>query len=190
MNYKDPKYQEHCDLILRIQKRVGWEKAKYHNKETYEGLVEIIERQVDDFVYPEDLTPEIWLQLWADLKNEEENKKSLIKRVQTSTIVAKNTDNGMTVPQNEKSSWQLYKKSLLDNGWTEPSVDELEATCEKFLKKLNSNTAISKPIKGLVVGNVQSGKTANMAGLLGMGADWGWDMFIGLLGTIEPLPTG
>lgn len=187
VNYKDPKYEKHCGLILHIQKRVGWEKTKYHNKETYEDLVEILERLVDDFVYPEDLTPEIWLQLWEDLKNEEENNKSLIKRVQTSTIVAKNTDNGMTVPQNEKSSWQLYKKSLLDNSWTEPSVDELEVTCEKFLKKLNSNTAISKPIKGLVVGNVQSGKTANMAGLMAMAADWGWNMFIVLSGTIENL---
>ena len=44
-----------------------------------------------------------------------------------------------------------------------------------------------KPVKGLVIGNVQSGKTANMAALMAMAADWGWNMFIVLSGTIENL---
>ena len=42
-------------------------------------------------------------------------------------------------------------------------------------------------MKGLVVGNVQSGKTANMEALMAMAADCGWNMFIILSGTIDNL---
>ena len=38
-----------------------------------------------------------------------------------------------------------------------------------------------------MVGNVQSGKTANMGALISMAADNGWNMFIILTGTIESL---
>ena len=56
-----------------------------------------------------------------------------------------------------------------------------------ILKRLSSDTTEMKPVKGLVIGNVQSGKTANMAALMAMAADWGWNMFIVLSGTIENL---
>lgn len=39
----------------------------------------------------------------------------------------------------------------------------------------------------MVVGNVQSGKTANMIALMAMAADNGWNMFIILTGSIESL---
>ena len=55
------------------------------------------------------------------------------------------------------------------------------------MKRLSSDTTEMKPVKGLVIGNVQSGKTANMAALMAMAADWGWNMFIVLSGTIENL---
>lgn len=187
MKCKDPKYDQHCSKILNIKNHVGWEKAKYHGMASYEDLVNTLAMQTSIYVYPEDLTAELWLELWAELKEEDEKKHYLSERVKTSTIVATNADNNMTVPKEPRSSWQLYRASLLENGWTDESVNELEETCEKFLKKLNSDTSKTEPIKGLVVGNVQSGKTANMAGLMAMAADWGWNMFIVLSGTIENL---
>src|SRR5690606_41698524 len=39
----------------------------------------------------------------------------------------------------------------------------------------------------MVVGNVQSGKTANMAGVIAMAADYGYNFFIILTGTIDNL---
>ena len=85
------------------------------------------------------------------------------------------------------SSWQLYKKKLLADGFKPDTVDEIERTTLKILKRLNGDTTASGPVKGLVIGNVQSGKTANMAALMAMAADWGWNMFIVLSGTIENL---
>ena len=49
------------------------------------------------------------------------------------------------------------------------------------------DTTESGPIKGLVVGNVQSGKTANMVGLMSLATDNGFNYFIVLSGVIENL---
>ena len=46
-----------------------------------------------------------------------------------------------------------------------------------ILRCLSKDTTKLGPIKGLVIGNVQSGKTANMAALAN-GADWGWNMIM------------
>ena len=58
------------------------------------------------------------------------------------------------------------------------SVDEIEKATFRILKRLSVDTTQTEPVKGLVIGNVQSGKTANMAGLMAMAADCGWNMFI------------
>lgn len=76
---------------------------------------------------------------------------------------------------------------MIKGGFKEEIVDEMERTTLKILKRLSSDTTEMKPVKGLVIGNVQSGKTANMAALMAMAADWGWNMFIVLSGTIENL---
>lgn len=78
----------------------------------------------------------------------------------------------------------LYRAKLIERGYA--NVDSIEAECHNILRYLNSDTG-DNPVKGLVVGNVQSGKTANMAGLISMAADHGWNLFIVLSGTIESL---
>ena len=76
------------------------------------------------------------------------------------------------------------QKSL---GWNPNSVQDLEDATIGILRRLSSDTREIGPIKGLVIGHVQSGKTANMEALMAMAADHGWNMFIVLSGTIESL---
>lgn len=57
----------------------------------------------------------------------------------------------------------------------------------KILRQLSRDTHETGAVKGLVIGNVQSGKTANMAALMAMAADAGWNMFIVLSGMMENL---
>ena len=110
------------------------------------------------------------------------------ERAKCSIIHDKTENSDVRVPTGDRSAWQLYRKHLIDDSHFEvSSVDEIEDACFKILKRLSSDTITSGPIKGLVVGNVQSGKTANMAGLMAMAADWGWNIFIVLSGTIENL---
>jgi len=66
-------------------------------------------------------------------------------------------------------------------------LEDLEKATIGILRRLSDDTRQTGPIKGLVVGHVQSGKTANMEALMSMAADHGWNMFIVLSGTIENL---
>lgn len=91
------------------------------------------------------------------------------------------------IPRNESSAWQKYKKRLLNNKWSEKTVNQLEKSAVSILQNMTDNSLEHGPTKGLVVGNVQSGKTANMAGVMALGADFGFNIFIVLSGTIESL---
>ncbi|MBG9451316.1 hypothetical protein ABE67_19015 [Cytobacillus firmus] len=185
--FNDPSYDEHRSIIRRLVERKGWPGAQFHGGSDIYDLRYKLEQLIDDDIYPANFTAEIWLEIWSELKKTAEKSKRLDERIKQSTLVASNADNDMHVPDIEYGSWTLYKKSLSDSGWTEDSIYELEQTTEGILKKLNINTSESGPIKGLVIGNVQSGKTANMAGLMAMAADWGWNLFIVLSGIIENL---
>lgn len=185
--YIDPKYDEHRALIRKIVKRKDWDFAKYHGCSNKVELQSKLYTLVDDGLYPEDLDANMWIEIWTELKSTAEESQNIIERIKKSTLVASNADNDLHVPNHERSSWTLYKNSLIKNGWTEKSVNELETATEAILKKLNFDTRKTEPIKGLVIGNVQSGKTANMAALMAMAADWGWKMFIVLSGIIENL---
>ena len=81
-------------------------------------------------------------------------------------------DNNLKIPENPRSSWQLYKNKLT---WNEASVNELERATHGILRRLNNDTRETGPVKGLVLGYVQSGKTANLEALMAMAADHGWN---------------
>lgn len=99
-----------------------------------------------------------------------------------------NEQNAVKIPKSRNSAWILYKQHLLeDEHWNPESIELMQDTTFRILKKMSSKTEVNKPVKGLVVGNVQSGKTANMAALMAMAADNGWNMFIILSGVIDNL---
>jgi hypothetical protein len=139
------------------------------------------------FALDKDVTKEVWGLLVQEQK-EEYNRSQHIQEMKYHTyIVSQNEDNDTSVPTGERSSWQLYKQKLLKKGWNEKSVINLEKSTLSILKKLNRNTEKTGPVKGLVVGQVQSGKTSSIAGLIAMAADWGWNTFIVLSGMIDNL---
>lgn len=165
---------------------IGWEEIDYGRKGDYAGLQRFLDIQADINFWPE-MSISDWAQLVESQKNAEQRIKTIELLDGIAHIHDKRQDNAITIPEDDASSWQLYKKKLLDNGFKPDTVDEIERTTLKILKRLNGDTTESDPVKGLVIGNVQSGKTANMAALMAMAADWGWNMFIVLSGTIENL---
>lgn len=164
----------------------SWEKIGYGNKNDFAGLQSFLSMQTDINFWPE-MSISDWQQLVQLQKEAEERVKSIELLDGIAHIHDARQDNAITIPEDEASSWQLYKNKLLGNGFKAETVAEIETTTLKILKRLNDDTTQSDPIKGLVIGNVQSGKTANMAALMAMAADWGWNMFIVLSGTIENL---
>ena len=103
-------------------------------------------------------------------------------------ISSSTTKNGANIPTGHEDSWPKYKEMLrFDNKFRVETIDAMEKSTHKILNELRAQTPQGNPVKGLVIGNVQSGKTANMAALMAMAADSGWNMFIILSGTIENL---
>lgn len=102
-------------------------------------------------------------------------------------VGAEETEPNIQVPLTEQSAWQMYRTHLGSQGWKPTSIDGIENSALHILRRMRLNTAGRNAVKGLVVGHVQSGKTANMAGLISMAADYRWNLFIVLSGTLENL---
>ena len=92
-----------------------------------------------------------------------------------------------SIPTDKYSAWQLYRQNLVNQNWSDESIENIKKSSFEILQNLSMNTIQDGPVKGLVIGNVQSGKTANMAGLMAMAADNGFNYFIILSGVIENL---
>ena len=165
---------------------ISWESIRYARKSDDAKLKDFLEFQEDANFWPS-MSVEDWKSIVGLQKAAEENAKKIDFQFGFAQIHDQREENAVTLPTGPFSSWQLYRKKLLGNGFKEETVNEIERITLKTLKRLSSDTRESGPIKGLVIGNVQSGKTANMAALMAMAADWGWNMFIILSGTIENL---
>jgi hypothetical protein len=147
-------------------------------------------RQKTDQYWPNALTPDLWNQIKAAEESVEARRlaaeQARITESDEATLSAVDEDQNFTIPQNHQSAWQLYKQSLNDGGWSAETIGYLESSSLQILRRLR--LAQHNPaVKGMVIGHVQSGKTANMAGLINMAADWGFNFFIVLSGTIENL---
>lgn len=82
-----------------------------------------------------------------------------------------------------------YKQYLANDGFERPVIQNIENTCEQILARCaNPKTAApTEKKKGLAVGDVQSGKTANYLGLINMAYDYGYRIVILLAGTTNSL---
>ncbi|MGY4105526.1 Z1 domain-containing protein [Ignavigranum ruoffiae] len=127
--------------------------------------------------YPEDFSLEDWVNI-VDLIEKGPAKPAGLFEGAT---------NGFEIPTDPASQWMQYKNHLKDKGFTEDSIEELELSSKLVVERLSENTMGKETIKGLVVGNVQSGKTANMVGVMSMAADFGFNFFIVFSGMIDSL---
>lgn len=86
--------------------------------------------------------------------------------------------------------WNDYVRQLrLPKGtWDAISVGSLDASTDDVLSRLSDPSASNVyPVKGLVVGYVQSGKTSHFNGLIAKAADAGYRLIIILSGTTDIL---
>jgi hypothetical protein len=85
--------------------------------------------------------------------------------------------------------WEDYEAYLRDvKKWPATSIASLDETTTEVIERLSRPTRPEvKQTKGLVVGYVQSGKTANFTGVVAKAIDAGYRLVIVLTGTIEIL---
>ena len=86
-------------------------------------------------------------------------------------------------PSIEPFYWNRYKKLLLQNGLPRDVVTTTDIITDKILSRLgNPEKHIPWDRRGMVVGHVQSGKTANYTGLICKAADAGYRLIIVIAG--------
>ncbi|MDQ1438210.1 MAG: hypothetical protein QOK43_1839 [Acidimicrobiaceae bacterium] len=85
--------------------------------------------------------------------------------------------------------WPAYAKYLTDrNDWPVEAVASLDDATTKVVERLSDPERVEPyQSKGLVVGYVQSGKTANFTGVLAKAIDAGYRLLIVLTGTVNLL---
>ena len=187
INYDTPIYDDIRKFInKKFEKGMLWDQILMAGKANDQELKKFLESRVEDDDWPS-ITVDQWKELVNLQKQAIEETFIIDFNGGAATIHNEDEDNAVHIPDSNNSAWQTYKKGLLDSGFKPVSVGEIERASLRILKRLSLDTTKSRPIKGLVVGNVQSGKTANMAALMAMAADWGWNMFIILSGTIDNL---
>ena len=84
--------------------------------------------------------------------------------------------------------WDAYRGQLMREGWAETSLLQLEISTTSVIERLTDpSRREAYQSKGLVVGYVQSGKTANFLGVIAKAADAGYKLIIVLAGMQDVL---
>lgn len=84
--------------------------------------------------------------------------------------------------------WRAYRRVLEAKGWDAEALATLDRSTNEIVQRLADPSATKGyQTKGLVVGHVQSGKTANFTGIIAKAIDAGYRLIIVLTGTIELL---
>jgi len=192
--YEDERIQEWVRYLGKKIRKQGWDRqtARMLGKSSDE---ELLSRLQDTDVFDEDLYyPFTTLEDWdsfIDYYYEQEEKTAtarIIRDVERGS--------GDRIPtENSNGAWQVFRRSLVDKKEIPgSSILQMERSAQEVLNQLEDGNRkdangeyIRGPVRGLVMGNVQSGKTANMEALMSMAAEFGWNVFIILTGTIENL---
>ncbi|MCQ9202458.1 MAG: Z1 domain-containing protein [Prochlorococcus marinus XMU1425] len=116
------------------------------------------------------------------------NTKS-VKSLNFSIVSSKKQEDWYFGPQEFHQNWHAYKNYLLKvKNRSKDVIDLLDEESSSVVNQLlNPKYKGDKRIQGLVLGYVQSGKTANMAGVIAKAADTGYKLIIVLAGLTDAL---
>lgn len=91
-------------------------------------------------------------------------------------------------PQEDDRHWPSLRNYLLaDKGWSEDSVNSIDSSSSAVLSRFAPPTLPSYAVRGLVIGHVQSGKTANMTAVIAKAVDRGFRLIVVLAGLTDAL---
>lgn len=91
----------------------------------------------------------------------------------------------------EHPCFERYRNYLRQSGWDTEVIGNLELNCERTLSRCaDPHVLASLPDakkRGMVMGDVQAGKTANYLGLINMACDYGYRVIVLLAGLTDSL---
>jgi hypothetical protein len=87
--------------------------------------------------------------------------------------------------------FERYRTHLRKEGWDNDVIDKLRVNCEKTLSRCanpkGAKDSTDSKKRGMVMGDVQAGKTANYLGLINMACDYGYKVIVLLAGLTNSL---
>jgi hypothetical protein len=84
--------------------------------------------------------------------------------------------------------WDRYRRLLVENKFSPNVISAIDSVTDRILDHMEDPRKTNKwSRRGMVVGHVQSGKTANYIGLVNKAADTGYRVIIVLAGTLNSL---
>lgn len=184
MDFENRKYRI-CNkwIAERLNEQKTWDEIK-NLCVGYDAVEPELEAYQEEG-WPDELTVDLWVQL-VDYYREKHKQIELVSADPVKGVDKGTLANAFVAMDNEQSSWFHFKNSLTKQ-MSDRSIANIQTSCQWVLNHLSKDTRKTGPVKGLVTGSVQSGKTANMEGLVSMAADYDWNFFIVLSGTIENL---
>ena len=132
---------------------------------------------------PNDLTVEDWHNIVEAQRELEDQDAGEVIHIPTGREI-------QPVNPDPNSCWNRYRNKLRQKGLSDEVVSQLEHSCQKIVQGFlahGDNPNEPNSTRGMVIGNVQSGKTMHMAGVIAQAADLGFNYFIILTGTIDNL---
>jgi hypothetical protein len=118
------------------------------------------------------------------------NEKCPVAGVLPPTVIARKWTQWYTDAIRTQRSyyWTDYAAYLTANKWKPEALASLDIATDRVVERLTDPTQVKAyKAKGLVVGYVQSGKTANFTGVLAKAIDAGYRLIIVLTGTTDLL---
>lgn len=156
----------------------------------FEGAVEDLQRMV-----------EIMLGLDSNAAHavasrvaEDVMKQSARVRIMDSSVIRSPEVAGTTGwyfgPQEEDRLWPSLRGRLLsEKGWSKDSVETIDDCSNSIVQCLSPPGLDRSQVRGLVVGHVQSGKTANMTAVIAKAVDRGYRLVLVFGGMTDALRT-
>lgn len=185
-NYASEEYIESKKWISeKISEGYSWEDVKVLCTTYDKAEIVFCELRDEELIIPGDMEYEEW----SSYVDEVRKSYSMISDPYG---IAVGTSNTLPIPTDTGSPWVRYKKYLLGQidgkrRMSDAAVAQIEKNTHWILNHMLRDTRVTGPRKGLVMGSVQSGKTANMIGLASMAAHHDWNFIIILSGTIDNL---
>lgn len=125
-------------LRKKRAKGITWEELLFACKGDDRGLEIFLETKKEDDDWPEALSAVMWKDLIAELEDAEKRR---IVLGHNAIIVAKpNEINCVVAPEEDRTSWQLYKNHLKKNDFSDEAIDNIEESCVKILKQIKRIT--------------------------------------------------
>lgn len=107
---------------------------------------------------------------------------ALSGRGDVTALDAERADDWYPGPGQDDRFWPGLRRTLISKGWSEEVVQSIDTQSTRIVSRLGAPGSDSIDVKGLVLGYVQSGKTANFSAVMAKAADTGYRLFIVLSG--------